>query len=192
MKKQRIFLAAVLVCCLALAGGGTLAFFTARETAYNVITTGELAMNLVETHDGAPWPEEGVSGVMPGETIEKIVTVQNVGGVDFYARVKVTGQIQLEGKDELIEMKPEHVELVGLNSTEWTKQGEYYYYHRALAPRGADGVIDETEPLFTAVKLKEGLDNAYQNAKLTVFVDAQAVQSRNNGASALEAAGWNE
>lgn len=191
MKKQRIFLAAVLVCCLALAGGGTLAFFTARETAYNVITTGELAMDLVETHDGAPWPEEGVSGVMPGDTIEKIVTVQNVGGVDFYARIKVSGTVELEnGETETLD--PAHVEFVDLNDTEWTKQGEYYYYHRALAPRGADGVIDETEPLFTAVKLKEGLGNAYQNAKLTVLVDAQAVQSRNNGASALEAAGWNE
>jgi len=192
MKKQRIFLAAALICCLALAGGGTLAFFTAQETAYNVITTGELAMDLVEMHNGALWPENGVSGVMPGDEIEKIVTVENIGSVDFYTRVKVTGQILLEGKEEPIEMKPEHVELVGLNDEDWIKgEDGYYYYNTALAA-SADATPTETAPLFTAVRLKPELGNEYQNATLTVLVEAQAVQSRNNGTGPLDAIGWDE
>jgi len=188
MKKQRIFLAAALICCLALAGGGTLAFFTAQETAYNVITTGELAMDLVEMHNGALWPENGVSGVMPGDEIEKIVTVQNIGSVDFYTRVRLIGEIELEN-GEKVRLSLDQIAL-DLNEKDWTRRGEFFYYNRALAPRGAEGTIDETQPLFTTVTLRPELGNDYQNATITLTVEAEAVQSRNNGDSPLEATGW--
>lgn len=190
MKKQRIFLVAALICCLALAGTGTLAFFRASETARNVITTGVLDMKLVEMHDGEPWPEKGVSGVMPGEVVSKEVTIQNLGGVDFYTRVKVTGQIKLEGKEAPIEMKEEHVELIELNDTDWTKGEDGYYYYNTALKAGENGTTTTTEPLFTAVKLKPALGNEYQNATLTVLVEAEAVQSKNNGDDPLKAEGW--
>ena len=188
MKKQRIFLAAALICCLALAGGGTLAFFTAQRTAYNVITTGELAMDLVEMHGDEPWPKDGVSGVMPGDEISKRVTIQNIGGVDFYTRVKLSGLItKADGTTELLSL--DQVEL-DINTADWTEKDGFFYYNRSLAPRGADGVIDETEPLFTRVTLKPELGNAYQNARIELTVEAEAVQSRNNGDGPLSAAGW--
>ena len=187
MKKQRIFLVAVLICCLALAGGGTYAFFTAQETAYNVITTGELIMDLVEKHGDEPWPEDGVSGVMPGDAISKIVTIQNIGGVDFYTRVKLRGTITLENGD-VLPMGMEQVQL-DLNEKDWTYEGGFYYYNRALLA-STDKEADETEPLFTTVTLKPELGNEYQNAKIELTVEAEAVQSRNNGDGPLTAAGW--
>ncbi|MBR5288673.1 MAG: SipW-dependent-type signal peptide-containing protein [Clostridia bacterium] len=189
MKKQRIFLAAILACCLALAGTGTYAFFTAQETAYNVITTGELVMDLVETHDGAPWPEEGVGGVMPGDVIDKRVTVQNLGGVEFYTRARVHGEITLEnGETETLTL--DQIDL-DFNDEAWI-DGEdgFYYYHRSLKPRGADGVIDETEPLFTAVTFRCDLGDAYQSARFDLVVETEAVQTKNNGTGPLDAAGW--
>ena len=36
------------------------------------------------------------------------------------------------------------------------------------------------------------MGNEYQNVKVKIDLDAQAVQSRNNGESALEATGWPE
>jgi len=189
MKKQRIFLAAILVCCLALAGTGTYAYFTAQETAYNVITTGELVMDLVEMHDGEPWPEGGVSGVMPGDAIDKRVTIQNLGGVEFYTRARIFGEVILEN-GETEELTLDQVE-IDLNDTEWIENEDgFYYYYRSLLPRGADGVIDETEPLFTTVTLKRDLGDAYQNARIELTVDAEAVQTKNNGTGPLDAAGW--
>lgn len=187
--KKRIFLAAILLCCLALAGGGTLAYFTAHSTAYNVITTGELDMTLEETtEDGTPFPEEGIHGVVPGMEVSKIVTVKNTGGVDFYTRIAVTGIVTLEsGKTEPMDMKKIRLDI---DEEHWTKQGDYYYYYRPLLAMGEDGTVDVTEPLFTTVTFTGALGNKYQNATVEIHVDAQAVQSRNNTDSPLTAAGW--
>ena len=187
--KKRLFLAAILLCCLALAGGGTLAFFSARETAYNVITTGELDMTLVETgEDGQPFPEDGIHGVVPGMEIDKVVTVKNTGGVDFYARIAVSGTVTFEnGKTEALDMKKIRLDI---DEENWTKQGDFYYYNRALLAMGEDGMVDTTEPLFTTVTFGKDLGNKFQNATVEILVDAQAVQSKNNTDSPLTAAGW--
>ena len=187
--KKRIFLLAVAICCLALAGTGTLAFFTARSTAYNVITTGELDMTLVETTtDGLPYPDEPITNVMPSMEIDKVVTVENTGGVDFYTRIKLTCMVTFQdGTQEEMNMKDITLDL---NEEDWTKQGDYYYYNRALLGMGEDGTIDKTEPLLRKVIFQRKLSNRYQNATVEILVDAQAVQSRNNTDSALTAAGW--
>ena len=181
--KKRIFLVAILLCCLALASGGTLAYFTARQTAHNVITTGELDMQLIEKQaDGTPFPENGIAGVMPGDKIGKIVTVKNIGGVDFYTRIKTTFALfDAEGGTD--KLTAENITL-NINAEAWTKQGNYYYYNRSLAP------TEETEPLFTHVDFGTELDNDYQNARVEIYVEAEAVQSRNNTDSPLTAAGW--
>ena len=181
--KKRIFLVALLLCCLALAGTGTLAYFTAKDTAMNIITTGELDMELVELQaDGTPFPEDGIAGVMPGDAIGKKVTVKNVGGVDFYARVKTSFVLtDAQGNTDALTM--ENITL-DINAKDWTKQGDYYYYNRSIAPG------QESEPLFSTVNFGTALDNAYQNARLEILVEAEAVQSRNNTDSPLTAAGW--
>ena len=45
-------------------------------------------------------------------------------------------------------------------------------------------------PLFTTVTFDAAMGNAYQNSTATVSVRADAVQTANNGAAVLEAAGW--
>jgi len=101
-KKQRIILAAVLVICMAIFATGTLAFFTAEETAYNVITTGILSMDLVEeTTGGEPWPDGGISGAMPGMEVDKVPYVKNDGGIDFWTRIYVSVTVTGRGGEEL-------------------------------------------------------------------------------------------
>ena len=85
--KKRLLCLAALICGLAILATGTAANFVVEETAYNVITTGLLYMELVEeTTGGHPWPEGGVSGIMPGMDVDKVVYVENVGSVPFYTR----------------------------------------------------------------------------------------------------------
>ena len=67
--KRRLLLAAVIAICLSMAAYGTLAFFTAEDTAHNVITSGGVDIDLLEWADEektVPFPEEGAGGVMPG------------------------------------------------------------------------------------------------------------------------------
>lgn len=180
-KKRKVILAAVLVICIAIFATGTLAYFTAEETAYNVITTGILSMDLVEeTTGGKPWPEGGISGVMPGTDVDKIPYVKNTGGVDFYTRMtvsmKVTGAKGNALSDEYISLN--------FNTKDWTEKDGYYYYNGAVEPG------KETKPLFTKVTFDKDMPNAYMNAKIEIDVHAQAVQSRNNGNGPLSATGW--
>lgn len=68
--KKKILLVAAVVMCLAIATAGTLAYFTSEDTAHNVITSGDVNIELVEQtkkEDGTlvEFPEEGIKGVMP-------------------------------------------------------------------------------------------------------------------------------
>ena len=94
MTKTKIALIALAMCCIALLAAGTMAYFTVEDTAYNVVTTAKLDMELVEkTTDGKPFPDNGISGVMPGATVDKVVYVRNIDNVDFWTRVKLTARL---------------------------------------------------------------------------------------------------
>ena len=156
--------------CLTL---GTAAFFSAETTAHNVITTGGVEIELREWADEArETPFEDVTGVLPGAEIVKIAEVENTGASEAWIRVGVTKSIRLAGSGRA------DLSLVSLdiNTADWTlgKDG-FYYYNTALKP----GEVTADE-----------MGNEYQNAAAAVDVAAQAVQTANNGASALDAAGW--
>ena len=183
--RRYVLLAALALCCVALLASGTLAYFTAQKTAYNVITTGALEMELrEETTGGKPFPKEGITGVMPGTAVDKKVYVVNRGSVDFYARIAIKKVIaDAEGREDTLNF--EHI-LLDLNTADWTEKDGYYYYNRALKPG------EQTEPLFNTVSFGTKLGNEYMDARVEIIIDAQAVQSRNNTDSALTAAGWPE
>ena len=129
---------------------GTLAYFTAEDTAHNVITSGEIDIELQEWADAektTPFPEDEVSGVMPGTEVTKIVEVKNTGANDAYIRVKVEKEFVLsegvEGETDSGLMK------IDFDETYWMLgEDGYYYYKTALEP----GAV--TEPLFALGKLR--------------------------------------
>lgn len=183
--KRRILCITLLVIGLAAVATGTAAYFTAEETANNVITTGCLYMELVEeTTGGKPWPTEGVTGIMPGMTIDKVVYVKNTGSVPFYARVSVDKTITAaEGSNAALNF--DHI-TIDLNREQWKEQDGYYYYYRALLPG------ESTEPLLKEVVFEPTMTNEYMDATVQLDVLAQAVQSANNGDDPLKAEGWSE
>ena len=182
--KKRMLTAALALCCLAVLATGTLAYFTAEETAQNVITMGSLKMELVELNeDGKPW--EDVENIVPGMEVTKKAYVENNGSVDFYTRVKITTRYVNEQGKKLPEL---NTGLVELNLSEDWKPGNdgFYYYTESVKPG------EETEPLFTTVTFSTDMGNEYQNVQVIIDLEAQAVQSRNNGDSATKATGWPE
>lgn len=182
--KKRMLTAALALCCLAVLATGTLAYFTAEETAQNVITMGSLKMDLVELNEkGEPWTD--VEDIVPGMEVTKKAYVENNGSVDFYTRVMITKRYVNEQGEELPDLDTDLVELNISEDWELRKDG-FYYYTESVKPG------EETEPLFTTVTFSTEMGNEYQNVKVIIDLDAQAVQSRNNGESALEATGWPE
>ena len=182
--KKRMLTAALALCCLAVLATGTLAYFTAEETAQNVITMGVLKMDLVELNaDGQPWTD--VENIVPGMEVTKEAFVKNTGSVDFYTRVKIEKRFVPAQGDELPKLDTDLVEL-DLGEDWKLDEDGFYYYKESVKPG------EETEPLFTTVTFSTEMGNEYQNVKVIIDLDAQAVQSRNNGESALEATGWPE
>ncbi len=183
--KRKLLVIALAVICLFSLTCGTLAYFTASDTAHNVFTSGGLAIDLREwadTEKMTPFPENGVSGVMPGVDVTKIVEVKNTGANDAYIRVQVSKSITLdEGVEAVVDLG---LLVIDFDKENWTEKDGYYYYNVALKPG------EVTKPLFAAVTFDPAMGNEYQNSTATVDVTAQAVQVANNGTSALTAAGW--
>ena len=192
MKKKILTIAGLLV-CLSVSIAGSMAYFTAEEKVHNVITTGEIGIELVEWGNEErtePFPEDGVDGVMPGTKVTKIVEVKNTGSNAAWVRVKVDKAIDLSGTED--DAKADlNLITIDFNTEYWIdgKDG-YYYYKKALDKNAV------TEPLFRTVTFAGEMDNLYQNAEASVDVQAYAVQTANNpipeGKDVTAVAGWSE
>jgi len=184
--KKKIALVVVIISLIAMGISGTMAYFTADSTATNVITAGNIDIDLIEmekTDEGLK-PFEDKDGVMPGDVISKIVTVKNTGDNEAYIRVQVKKMITLAGdatgSAELSLLSCD------INTNDWTYSKGYYYYNKPLAAG------EETAPLFENVTFSAAMGNEYQNCEAQIDVAAYAVQVKNNGATVLDAAGWPE
>lgn len=189
--KRKIILSGLILSFLSLITAGTLAFFTAEEKAVNVITSGNIDIELLETTEqsedgGNSMPSEGEYGVMPGSTTSKVAGVKNTGEKPAYVRVKVDISIQMENG---IVLDGDDSSLISMdfNHEDWTLlEDEYYYYNERLE----SGAI--TKPLFTQVTFSETMGNDFQNSVAMVNVRASGVQSDNNGEMVFDALGWPE
>lgn len=180
--KRKLLIIALCMVLLTMSVAGSLAYFSEQsEIVHNIITTGSVDLELIE-EDGQGNPFEDVEGAMPGGSYGKVVTIRNTGTAAFYVRIRVDKSIEkadgTAGDASLISLD--------INTEDWTLKDGYYYYNEALAPG------EETAPLFTEVSISGDMDNDYQNCRISVDVSAQAVQSANNGDSALTAKGWPE
>lgn len=180
--KRKLWSVALILCLVALLSAGSLAYFTTTGTADNVITAGNLRARLVEqTADGQPFPADGLSGIMPGQVVDKVVFVENTGDHPAYIRIRLSKQVK--AADGQTPLDDAQIRLL-LAEQGWVEQDGWYYYAQAL-PAGA-----QTTPLLQQVEFLSTMDNSYMDCEVTVSVEMQAVQSEHNGASALEAAGW--
>ena len=131
MSKRRIFVIALLVCCLAVMASGSVAYFTASETAHNVISSGSIAIDLQELTDqvdenGDPLPFEDATGVMPGTEVSKIVQVENTGDNAVWVRIAVEKAIDLVLPEGAEPVEPDLALIaLDLNTADWTGQDGY-------------------------------------------------------------------
>lgn len=181
MKKKLLSLA-LIVSLIAIAAMGTLAYFTDTETAHNEITMGNVGIILHE-EDGEGNPFENPVGVMPGDDIAKVVTIENDGNNAVWVRVFVAISLT-DAEGEPMEL-PEFLTVV-YDTENWLFDEETgaYYFDAVLEPG------ETTLPVITDVQFDINMGNEYMNALLAIDVDAQAVQAANNGETVLEAAGW--
>lgn len=188
MLKKRIAGASFAAIAAAMVIGGTGAYFTTSEQAHNVITTGGVDIELIEVTDkqdgeGNPVPFANVTDAMPGDVISKIPMVKNTESQSVWARVKVIVSAKdAEGKDITL---PEDILSVDYNTESWEKGADGFWYYKTAVGGG-----ETSAPLFEHVTIDKAMGNGYQGIEIHVDLDAQAVQTANNGSTAAEAAGW--
>ena len=200
MKLKKIIASLLIVAALCtVTVAGTLAYFTDEVNTRNVITSGNIAIELNEkTTDGVDFPKEGISGVMPGASVDKIVTLTNTGSGTAWVRMQVNTTVtDSEGEKLPLELEDGKPAIV-LNfnnkgtadsSPKWFEVDGYWYYSVALKPG------QTSAPLFDTVSFAPEMGNEYQNCQVLVDVSAQAVQVSNNipeGGQIDKIAGWPE
>lgn len=187
--RRKIFTLAIITICLSFLVYGTLAYFTAEDTAHNVITSGEIKIELLEWADDektTPFPLDGVGGVLAGSEITKIVEVKNTASNAAYIRIKVEKLVALNPATES-DPNPDMLSL-DLNLDDWTKEADGFYYYNHALQAG-----ETTKALFTKVSFNTEMNNDYQNAEFSVNLLAQAVQVANQDViNPWDAKGWPE
>lgn len=185
--KKKILLVAAMIACFAIAASGTLAYFTTEDTAHNVITSGGVNIELVEKTKGedgteVDFPPEGVTGVMPGASVSKIVSVKNTGENEAWIRVQVEAKItSADGKELPVDVMNFEI---GEN---WHMDFDRCFYYEKPVAAG-----ESTDILFDTVTFAPEMGNEYQGCTANIEIKAQAVQTANNGSTVMEAAGWPE
>jgi len=195
--KWKTLVLALGLAALGTVSAGTLAYFNAEEITHNVITSGGVDIALIEKtldENGKeidwedlnkdPDGEDVVPGVMPGEDVMKKVWVENTGASKAWIRVKLTKTVTPAEGVAL----PDGGAMISytIASQKWQEKDGWYYYADPVNPGSG------TELLIESVHFDKAMGNEYQSCTASLDVSAQAVQVANNGASAMEAAGWPE
>lgn len=180
--KVRLFAIALCAIILTLIVQDSLAFYSVIGKATNVVTSGDIELQIHEmTDQGTAFPEEGVY-IVPGDIVSKQVSIENVCDHPFYLRVKV-----IYGVDSQ-ELSAEDCFKLNIDAENWHLQDGWYYYKGIVAP-------GQTTPnVFSHVEIVGSkVDQSYIGKTLTLTVRAQAVQSENNPVEDMKtylASGW--
>ena len=181
-KKKLLTMVLALVLIGAVGIGATLAYFTDKEEATNVVTMGHVDIELTE--EAWTYGEEGITGVMPGQVIAKDPTITVAqGSLDAYVRVKLT-VTGFEGIEDADAYKEDILESLVLNEG-WSKKTDGYYYYSEKLSAGAS-----TTPVFDNVVIPYEWTNAVADATFNVEVTAEAIQADNLKEGFVTENGW--
>lgn len=187
--KSRILLVCALVLCIGVSVLSTVAFFTAEDTARNVITAGSLDIDVVEEQKNEkgeliPYPDTSIQ-VLPGAKVSKIVSIKN-NDAEAYVRVKV----DIAVKDADGNAIDADGAIITVSSNEMWKANEagdgWLYYN------GTVGTGEVTPSVIDGVEFLPDMGDEFQGATAEVNITAQAVQVANNGDNVFTAQGWPE
>ena len=171
MKKKIIALALVLCMVAVAVVGGTLAYFTADDSATNTFTVGNVTIDLVEEQWDAVGEKEA-EDAYPGEPLAKDPKVINKGANPCFVRISVSNLdqfVEKYGDGAMIDYRTNYV--VGQTSEDWTYHTDgYFYYEKVL------GVDETTSVVFDSIVIPVEVENSEE--ALPIEVIAQAVQAQ--------------
>ena len=185
--KRKLVLTSAVVLILALLAAGTFAYFTKNARATNVITTGTISIQLNDEIQGGQKTDTGwtLSGVMPGQAVEKAVSVTNTGTSPAWLRVKLEIAVTVGAEEMPLTFGNGEQVLTFTTGDGWFYHDGYYYYSKPVAEKaGTAELFAKDSSGQSTLMLNPQLPNDYQGCAVTINVLAQAVQVKNNDTDA--------
>jgi len=180
MLKNKAALSVTAVAIVALMiVGATLAWFTDNDSVTNVVTFGNVDVDLTEEGEN-PTPDGGLEfeDVVPGDKLEKKPVITNTGANDAFIRVKVVPDLS---KIDTRTVGAQVTDLVTALKAKieadpnWEEAGDWFYYvgnDCVLAP-GAS--VD----FFDGVEIPTTWKDDMENVEFSLVVSVEAVQADN-------------
>ena len=158
-KNNKIFILAVIV----IIAAGTLitgisAYFVATSSADNDVNIGNNKVTIEETFTNPDIKPNVITH------IPKKVEISNNGKT--YAAVRVKAEFS---KDDVFKYTT-----VDYNDSDWTKEGDYWYYNLPLAPE------KETPPLFNKLTLKNPTAEQVSDFDVYVYAESRNIEEDAN------------
>lgn len=186
MNKKKLSLLVVSGVLATTIVGGSLAWFTSKDTKLNYFSTGSIKHEIVEVFE-----EDGLAkNLLPGDEVNKDVWINNTGKSDALLRVKVIPQWvnKLGEVDNLLDTNL--IELVfadgvqkslesGIgNDTNWILGNDGYFYYTSILPVNKEEVEHQSAQLLSAVRLsgKVSDQDKYAEKEINVRIESETVQ----------------
>lgn len=186
IKRIDIFIVLIIVICLFFITT-TIAFITRSITAENVITFGNIKMQLIQTTLDENNQEKYVKNdedinITYKPTVSRIVKIKNLGKHDFFVRISLN---IIETITNTQKFNTDEFAFCNSNTDDWIYRDGWYYYKKIVKQN------EITSNLTT--ELKFDIDNIitnYPKGKFKFKIKAEAVQAKNNAENVLDVVGW--
>lgn len=169
-KKRKIALITTALALLAVITiGGTLAVFSDRGETTNVVTFGQVDIDLTEPNFKALTENTySMDNVYPGQTIKKdpTITVKSSSS-EAYIRAKITFSNQLTQEEQT------KLEDSFSIKTGWAKSTDGYYYYKNIVDPG------QVIVLFDSITIPSDWDDDSADKTFEIDVVAEAIQADN-------------
>ena len=162
------------------------ASFISSTMSSNIITFGNLKMELIETSIDENGNEIRVKNnenenISLNSSVSRRVRIKNICNHPMFVRIKLSLLLDNEYDNNL-----NNSVWYDINNEDFLYQDGWYYYLKPLEPG------KETDNLITQMNFNLiGLDN-YMGKTIKLNIDAQAVQSENQTDNVMSAKGWPE
>ena len=144
--KNKKTIVAVTAVLLVVVVGATFAYFQSSASFENLFTAGTYKVVTREVF-------ESPDNWAPGEEIPKTITSTNEGTIPAAVRVSYTEQWLDENDNDITSQVANGTVIINLdNTSDWTNEGNYYYYNYILEPQ------DTTTSFIKSVTLNPNLN----------------------------------
>lgn len=182
--RRVVYFVAAVSLILLLVGGGYLVYaaMTAQDKKVNDFQIGQVETKIEEVFD------ERITEIPKDQSIEKNVTIKNMGTMNQFVRVMVLPEVKADvsgdsHKQVLPLVVGTDLILEGMDTDEWKAGGDGYYYYvkEALEPKSS------SSSLFQSIKLSNNLSDNYHEATFALTVKVETI---NCNEAAYQQAWW--